>query len=125
MGMYLITYDVDAAHKAILTAAEGQGLLYVFFGDDNKAVRHLSRLPNTTLWGEFSTKSAAKEAFDVAIANAAIASGLTINVEKRIIAAFETYSVRSDRRKKPDKQWTGTTAFETCRLHQLNDPFFK
>ena len=123
MPRYLISYDLKSSdpspYKPVLDAAEKQGLLYVIKGTD------LHRLPNTTLWGAFATRDAANGAFDRALAAAAKAISRRIVVEKRIVAEMDDFGVRSDKRKPPETRWTGRTGFETCRLHQLNDPFFR
>jgi hypothetical protein len=51
--------------------------------------------------------------------------GYTIKLEKRMTVEETNTLVTSDKRKLPESKWTGTTAFETSRLHQLNDPYFK
>lgn len=124
MPDYLITYDLKETdpkpHKPLLTAAEKEGLLYVWQG-----ASFVNRLPNTTLWGTFSTATAANEAFERALVEAAKVVGRTITLEKRATTQMGDTSVKSDVRKKPLAKWTGRNSFETCRLHQLNDPDFK
>jgi hypothetical protein len=124
MPDYLITYDLaDGSpdpHKPFLTAAAAEGLLYVW-----KGANYVNRLPNTTVWGVFATKEAADNAFDRALATAAKAVGHSVTMEKRCTTGMDNTSVTSDRRKKPEARWTGRTSFETSRLHQLNDPFFR
>ena len=122
MPQFLITYDLKSTtpdpHKPFLSAAEKQGLLYVW-----KSPNYVNRLPNTTVWGVFKDKDAAKAAFNAAIA--AAANKTTITVEKVFIARFDGTYCDSDVYKQPEAKWTGTTDFETCRQHQLNDPVFK
>lgn len=124
MTDYLITYDLKSrtpdAHKPFLTAAERQGLLYVWVGQ-----RYVSRLPNTTVWGVFPSAEDANQAFDKALDAASAAVGYTVTLEKRCVTAMSDSSVKSDRRKEPESKWSGRTNFETSRLHQVNDPFFR
>lgn len=122
MPRYLISYDLKdstpSPYRPILDAFEKEGLLYVVKGT------YLHRLPNTTIWGIFPNAKAAGKAFDRAKAAAAKSIGRAIVVEKRFVAHLGGGTVLSDRRKAPEPQWTGKTDFETCRLHQVNDPFF-
>jgi len=121
---FLITYDLKSgspdAHKPFLTAAEKEGLLYVWKGSD-----YVNRLPNTTLWGLFESKEAANKAFDRALAAAGRTVGYTVTLEKRATSEMGSSAVNSDKRKAPDPRWTGKAAFETSRRHQVNDPYFK
>jgi len=121
---FLITYDLKSgspdAHKPFLTAAEKEGLLYVWRGAD-----YVNRLPNTTLWGPFECKEAANKAFDRALAAAGKTVGYAVKLEKRATSEMAHTVVTSDKRKKPNPRWTGSTSFETSRRHQVNDPFFK
>lgn len=120
----LITYDIENGrpdpHKPFLTAAEKEGLLFVW-----KGATHVNRLPNTTLWGVFDTTEAANEAFDRALKKTSQSVGYALKLEKRITTAMRSTFVNSDVRKKPEPRWTGSTSFETSRLHQVNDPFFR
>jgi hypothetical protein len=122
MAEYLVTYDfkvgATSQYRTFVLCAEPQGLLYVYRSDD------LFRLTNTTLWGEFATKENAKTAFDNAQAAAENKLGSKIILEKRMITRISDYFVRSDKRKAPEKQWMKASDLETCRAHQLNDPFF-
>jgi len=124
MSDYLVTYDLaDGSpdpHKPFLTAAETEGLLYVWQGQS-----YVSRLPDTTVWGVFRTTSDAIAAFDRAIEKAERKVGYSIKLEKRCTVKVDDTTVKSDRRKKPEARWTGASSFETSRLHQLNDPYFK
>lgn len=119
----LISYDIAGgkpdAHKPFLTAAEKDGLLYVW-----KGAAYVSRLPNTTLWGVFDSVTAANEAFDRALKKVGDDLGYTVKLEKRVTTELVAGYVNSDVRKKPEARWTGKTRFETSRLHQVNDPFF-
>jgi hypothetical protein len=121
---FVISYDLEETdpdpHKPFLTAAANHGLLYVF-----RSKNYVNRLPNTTVWGEFNDINAAKMAFKAAIAEAAKVIGRAINVEKVFVAWFEECYIDSDVYRTPDPKWTGKTAFETSRLHQLNDPIFR
>jgi len=45
-------------------------------------------------------------------------------LEKRILTRFDAKSARSDQIKDSNPALTGATDFDTCRLHQLHDPFF-
>lgn len=123
MTDYLISYDLNtdrgSPHKEFLTQAETEGLLYVW-----KGATYVNRLPNTTLWGQFTSPAEADAAFDRARAKTEKKVGYVVVVEKRATTAFKDSLVKSDVRKKPEKKWTGATAFETSRLHQLHDPFF-
>lgn len=120
----LISYDIAEgkpdAHKPFLTAAEKEGLLYVW-----KGASYVNRLPNTTLWGVFDSTAAANEAFDRALKKVGRDLGYTVKVEKRATTEMGSSLVTSDTRKKPETRWTGETGFETSRLHQVNDPYFK
>lgn len=124
MPDYLISYDLKSGnpspYRPFLDAAEKQGLLYVWEGK-----QYVSRLPNTTLWGIFSTTAAANAAFDAALAAASRDVGYSIKLEKRATTAMSASSILSDVRKEPDPRWTGRTSFETSRRHQLNDPLFR
>ncbi len=124
MTSFLITYDLQDQHpdphKPFLTAAEKEGLLYVW-----KGVTYVNRLPNTTVWGIFETAEQADLAFERALTAAGKTLGNKINLEKRATTAMESTLVRSDKRKEPEDKWKGASNFETSRLHQLNDPFFK
>jgi hypothetical protein len=124
MPKYIISYDINAAHKKFLTECEVGGLLYVIDGYTQDNTMYLYRLPNTTVWGEFSNKDAAQSAFNAAHQRTNSASLQTVVVEKRMISDFNEYSVGSDRCKRPEAKWTGISPFQTCRLHQRNDPFF-
>lgn len=123
MTDYVISYDLKAAnpspYKVFLDAAQREGLLYVW-----KGLNYVNRLPNTTIWGVFSTREEANEAFDRALAAASAKMGYKVSLLRRATTAFSDCVVNSDIRKKPEPQWTGPTLFETSRLHQLNDPFF-
>ncbi|QQM29630.1 hypothetical protein JET14_15135 [Martelella lutilitoris] len=123
MADYLVTYDFkDSASKQweeFVKCAELEGFIYVY-----NVGEELARLTNTTLWGEFENKTAAKAAFERAQAAAGKKIGRTITLEKRVITKMADVFVRSDKKKKPDSRWTKSTSFETCRAHQKNDPFF-
>lgn len=123
MDDFLITYDLEngspSPYKPFLTAAEAEGLLYVW-----KGTTYVNRLTNTTVWGRFADADAANDAFKRALDAASRKVGYTIDLEKRVTTSMGSSSVISDKRKKPEAKWTGKTNFETSRLHQLNDPFF-
>lgn len=118
----VIMYDLQkgdpSPHGAFMAAAR-EGLLYVW-----KGATYVNRLLNTTVWGVFSDREAANNAFDKALAAAEKTVGYTIKLEKRMTIEEANTLVNSDKRKVPESKWTGTTAFESLRL-QLNDPFFK
>lgn len=122
MPAFLVSYDLKGGdpspHSAFLTCAEPEGWLYVYKG------KRVFRLPNTTLWGEFADAAAAVAAFDRALAAAERHLGRKVVLEKRIVTRFDPKAAKSDRIKDPDPALTGATDFETCRLHQLHDPFF-
>lgn len=122
MPQYLISYDLKSSdpspHKPFLDAAEKEDLLYVYKAST------LNRLPNTTVWGIFADKDAARAAFDRALSAAGRKLGRAIVLEKRIITRLSDLYVRSDVSKAPVRQWLGTSDLETCRKHQLNDPDF-
>lgn len=124
MTDYLITYDLKSGypdpHKPFLTAAEKQGLLYVWRGS-----KYVNRLPNTTVWGVFSSKEKADEAFDRALKATEKVVGYSITMEKRCTTEMGDTVVTSDRKKTPEDKWTGSTKFETSRMHQVNDPYFR
>ena len=125
MPDFLISYDLESespdAHKPFLIAAEKEGLIYVV-----KAGSFLMRLPNTTIWGEFGDMDKAIGAFDRALAAASKVVGYTINLEKRVLAPFDTGKVNSNVSKTPETKWTDIASnFRTSRQHQVNDPFFK
>lgn len=123
MASYLISYDLStdrgSPHTEFLKQAETEGLLYVWTG-----VNFVSRLPNTTLWGEFPSRAEAEAAFGRARAKTEVSVGYKVVVEKRVTTPSKGCAVVSDHKKKPDRKWTGATPFETSRLHQNNDPFF-
>ena len=103
-----------------MTAAERAGLLYVTAG-----ASFVSRLPNTTVWGVFTSAQAANDAFDRALDVTSRQVGYKVVLEKRCTITKAGLLIKSDRRKRPELTWTGDTAFETSRLHQRNDPFFR
>lgn len=117
-----MSYDLKETspkpHKEFILAAEKQGLLYVYQADD------LFRLPNTTIWGAFDGKEGVRDAFERAQTAAEKKLGIKIVLEKRLITKLADFFIRSDKRKVPENKWTGATHLETCRKHQLNDPFF-
>lgn len=123
MADHLVSYDfkvgASSQYKDFVECAEIEGLLYVFHGSSK-----LFRLTNTTLWGVFSSADAAKTAFDRALAGAEKRVGRKIVLEKRFITLVSGWSIKSDKNKTPESQWTKSTEFETCRAHQKNDPFF-
>lgn len=123
MPNIMIGYDLKTGSPApygpFIRAAEKEGLLYVW-----KGAAYVSRLPNTTVWGVFADCSAANVAFDRALAAASKVVGYTIKMEKRMTVQYDGANCTSDKRKVPLQQWTGTTEFQTSRLHQNNDPFF-
>ena len=123
MNSYVITYDLEAGepspYRRFIEEAEKQGLLYVWKGRNK-----VHRLPNTTLWGRFEDVDAARSAFDKAARAASRRVGYTIDIEKRMIILSADAWVRSDVAKVPVSKWTGKSAFQTARLHQLHDPFF-
>lgn len=123
MPQYLVTYDLEddspSPYGEFLVAAKAEGLLYVY-----KAGAELNRLPNTTLWGNFADKDAVRAAFERALLAAKRKLGYEIVLQKRVITAIRDAYFRSDVRKAPERRWTGSSDFETCRLHQENDPFF-
>lgn len=123
MADYLVTYDfkvgASSQYKEFVECAEIEGLIYVYdLGDE------LARLTNTTLWGVFSDKKAAKAAFERAQTAAETKLGRKITLEKRVITQMADVFVRSDKKKRPDARWIKSTKFETCRAHQKNDSFF-
>jgi hypothetical protein len=124
MAHILTTYDLKKTdpgpHRVFIEEAEKQGLLYVYRGASGK----LLRLPNTTLWGVFDDAAGARDAFDKALTAAEKKLRKKITLEKRVITPFEDGLIISDTKKSPVEKWTKPTAFETCRAHQLNDPFF-
>jgi hypothetical protein len=124
MPEFVISYDLkkdaDGVHAAFLKAAEKSGLLYIFMSTDK-----IFRLPNTTVWGTFRDRDAAEAAFDAALAAAGKVINRTITLEKRFVTSIGSWSAKSDLIKKPQQPWIGKTKSETCRLHQLNDPYFK
>lgn len=125
MKRYLTTYDLKetkpSPHKAFLDAAVAEGLLYVLKLRDGV----LARLPNTTLWGEFPNRADAIAAFNRAKAAAETVIGRSIKLEKRIFTRLVDASVTSDEGKDSEPDLVGATDLETCRLHQLHDPFFE
>jgi hypothetical protein len=124
MPNYLITYDLPSqhedAHKPFLTHAEKHDLLYICMS----AQKTLWRLPNTTVWGRFVNRAAAVAAFDAALEAAAKQVGHAVKLEKRMVTRLTDAEIKSDKTKRPEAKWKGATDFETCRLHQLHDPFF-
>ena len=63
MADYLVTYDfrvgAPSQYKEFVECAEIEGHVYVYdLGDE------LARLTNTTIWGAFPDKKAAKAAFE-------------------------------------------------------------
>lgn len=118
-----MTYDIKDGipdpHKPFLTAAEQEGLLYVWQG-----ATFVNRLPQSTVWGIFNRIVDANAAFDRALTRTGRVVGYTPTMEKRATITMDASNVVSDERKTPEARWTGPTAFETSRLHQVNDPFF-
>lgn len=125
MPNYLITYDLPSAHedahKPFLDHAEKHDLLYI----QSANTKMLYRLPNTTLWGKFDDRAAAIAAFDAALNDTVKQVGHPVPLEKRMVTRQVDAEVKSDQRKTPDPKWKGATSFETCRQHQLNDPYFR
>lgn len=123
LAEYLVTYDFkDGAPKQweeFIKCAETEGLIYVY-----DLGKELARLTNTTLWGEFENKQAAKDAFERAQSAAGNNIGRAITLEKRVITKISDVFVRSDKKKIPEARWKKSTKFETCRAHQKHDPFF-
>lgn len=123
MADYLVTYDfkvgAPSQYKEFVECAEIEGLIYVY-----DLGKELARLTNTTIWGVFADKKAAKAAFERAQAAAEKNLGRKIVLEKRVITQMADVFVRSDTTKLRDARWTKPTKFETCRAHQKNDPFF-
>ncbi|WP_201859375.1 hypothetical protein [Microvirga soli] len=123
MPAYLVSYDLKSGnpspHATFLASAEPEGWLYIC-----KSATKIFRLPNTTLWGVFEDVAAANAAFDRALAAAEAQLGRRIILEKRIVTRLGDWSARSDLMKAPEPRYAGRTDLETCRLHQLGDPFF-
>ncbi|MCJ2096330.1 hypothetical protein MKK67_28075 [Methylobacterium sp. J-072] len=119
----MISYDLKTGspvpYGPFMEAAEKEGLLYVW-----KGAKFVSRLPNTTVWGVFTDCPTANAAFDRALVAAGKVVGYKITLEKRMTVSYEGAESSSNKRKEPVPKWTGTTAFQTSRLHQKNDPFF-
>ena len=124
MDSYVITYDLKdgnpSPYRPFIEEAEKQGLLYVWRGRNK-----VHRLPNTTVWGRFADVGEARSAFAGAIRAASRRVGYTIDVEKRMIVRSSDAWVHSDVAKAPVPKLTVKSAFETARLHQRNDPFFR
>jgi hypothetical protein len=124
MAHILVTYDLKktdpAPHRVFIEEAEKQDLLYVHQVDSGKLVR----LPNTTLWGSFDDAAAARAAFDKAVKAAEKRLGIKIKLERRVITPFAEGFLISDKKKSPTDKWKKATPLETCRAHQLNDPYF-
>lgn len=123
MAKYLITYDLKntnpSPYTTFLEECEKEDLLYIY-----EVSGELIRLPNSTIWGIFSNRKAARTAFDQALAAAEKRLGRKITLEKRAIVGIAGASFLSDKQKSPEPKWTKSTSFETCRAHQLSDPFF-
>ena len=123
MAEYLITYDLKktdpSPYRIFLDECEKEDLLYIYKGSSS-----LLRLPNSTVWGNFTNKTAARSAFSRAQAAAEKALGRKIILEKRVITKIDDAFFLSDKSKPPEPKWTKSTSLETCRAHQLNDPFF-
>ena len=75
--------------KPFVECAEIEGLVYVYdLGDE------LARLTNTTIWGAFPDKKAAKAAFERAQTAAEKNLGRKIVLEKRVITQMADVFVR-------------------------------
>ena len=124
MLKFLTAYDLRDSkpdpHGPFVKAAAQNGWLYVI----SEGEGDLLRLPATTLWGEFSDADAADAAFDKAIHQASSAIGRDVILERRATSLFAHAFVCSNRQKAPIPRLVGTTLFETCLNHQLNDNFF-
>jgi hypothetical protein len=120
---YLICYEFAEAepspHRIFIEEAERNNLLYVYMGPNHR----LCRLPQMTLWGPFGLVDEARDAFDEAREAAELRLDDPILVEKLVVTRLMG-SVFSALRKSPDPRWTASHEFETCRQHQLHDPFF-
>lgn len=123
MADFLISYDLKAGnpspHRAFLDAAETEGLLYVW-----KGATYVNRLPNTNVWGVFDSREEANHAFSRALSTASAVMGYKVVLLKRATTEFSNALVTSNIRKIPEEEYIGATAFETSRLHQLNDSYF-
>lgn len=121
MPSFIITYDLKATgspHAEVIKQALAENLLRVWCGGTTVRL-----LPNTTLWGRFATEKAASDAFNRAVRKAAIVLGHAVVVEKRVTGTL-TGAILTDKAKNIDPKWTGSTDFETARLHQIHDPYF-
>lgn len=124
MTNFLISYDLNATgspHKRFLTEAINHNLLFVL-SDSGSA--HAYRLPNTTLWGQFSSVADARKAlFEVAAAVEKMTK-VKVVIEKFAVSHLGQARWNSDVKTPLKAAWTGATQFETSKLHQLNDPVF-
>jgi hypothetical protein len=73
----------------------------------------------------FKDRAAAVAAFDRALKAAGAATGKIVKLEKRLSFALQDSGLTSDKRKAPDPAWTGVNDYETARMHQIFDPFFR
>uniref|UniRef100_B0T944 Uncharacterized protein n=1 Tax=Caulobacter sp. (strain K31) TaxID=366602 RepID=B0T944_CAUSK len=123
MPRFLVSYDVSAGHDQVLDAGLERGWLYVF-----QRGRTLYRLPNTTLWGVFSSGEVAVLAFQEVVAAARSALGAPLTLRKSAVMALPpVVHLTSDVSKTPDPLWmlpSEPDDYSTCRLHQLFDPDF-
>jgi len=125
MSDYLVTYDLaDGSpdpHKPFLTAAETEGLLYVWQGQS-----YVSRLPDNDGVGSLSDKRQMRSRRSTEQSRKlSVKWDIRSNWKSGARSKLTILPLKSDRRKKPEARWTGASSFETSRLHQLNDPYFK
>lgn len=96
MSDFLVTYDLQATrpdpHSEFLAQAEAQGWAVYMWGPTSKK---WLRLPNTTLFGSFNNKDAAKKAFDAAATNTR-SKNFKVVVEKYILVEVSDWMASSD-----------------------------
>lgn len=97
MPDYLVTYDLRVTdpdpHGEFLDQAVARGWAVFKWGPQSQK---WLRLPNTTLVGEFSSRDAAKDAFDQARAATQSVLGVRVTVEKYILSTYGNALFSSD-----------------------------
>lgn len=101
MTEYVACYDLQSAfdpYSQFLDQAEAKGWRRWIWGPN---AQKWLRLPNTTLLGEFASASAAKAAFDSAVAATTLEIGSKVIVTKHLIGTFSETSFQSDEKADP------------------------
>lgn len=103
MAKFILCYDLEKTNPppyiTFVEEAEKRGWSSWIIGTDKK----WSKLPNTTLIGDFDDHSAARKSFDDAVAATEKKIDRPVTVEKYLLATYENARFRSDEKVDPDK----------------------